>query len=123
MRTEEVILRVARVPDGLKPIPIYTGDPPEPIRCAWLAISRSRGYPRSDDEAFVLYFLGAEGTILEILQYETLDIALDQAHAIARIPQTGWTSHEAPLRLGGQEDAVDVRSFPKEDGDRRANLD
>jgi hypothetical protein len=77
---DERIVRLARLPLALTPVPIYAGEPPTPMDCDWLAISCVTD--EDGDESFILYFLDGGGRIREVLQFETLDIALDQAHAI-----------------------------------------
>lgn len=100
MNAKEVVVRVARLPGALTPVPIYAGEPPAPIDCAWLVISRVQ------PETFVLYFVGSRGEIHELLQFETLRIALDQAHAIAGFPQSEWTTCDSASPL--LDDGMDI---------------
>jgi hypothetical protein len=85
----ERIVRLARVPLALRPVPIYAGAPPEPIDCDWLVISSVTDDDR--DGSFILYFVDRGGRARELLQFESLEIALDQAHAICGFAQSGWT--------------------------------
>jgi hypothetical protein len=39
-----------------------------------------------DPKTFILYFLNENGEPQELLQFDTLEIALDQAHAICGFP-------------------------------------
>ena len=83
---DERIVRLARLPSALSPVPIYTGEPPRPIDCDWLALSCVTDNDR--DKTFILYFLDDGGRIRELLQFETLEIALDQVHDICGLAQT-----------------------------------
>jgi hypothetical protein len=74
---------LARLPASLRSVPIYSGDPPVPIPCEWLGVAHVSGDgPHRDRETFILYFLDQNGDPQETLQFETLQIALDQANAI-----------------------------------------
>ena len=85
---------------------IWSGDPPDQIKPAWAAVSRCSSSDRS--ERFVLYFLDGSGSVLEDLQYETLEIAIDQAHALAGVPAHSWQTCIAPVEEG---DGINVGSF------------
>ena len=98
---DERMIRVARVPPTLQPLPIYRGDPPEPIRCEWLGISHVNDGSPADAETFLLYFLDKVGVVQEALQYETLGIAVDQAHAICGYPQHEWVTCDIPVLENG----------------------
>lgn len=95
------MIRVARVPPALRPLPIYRRDPPEPIRCEWLGISHVNDGPPAHAETFLLYFLDKVGVVQEVLQYETLEIAADQAHAICGYPQQRWATCDIPVLENG----------------------
>ena len=73
-----------------QPLPIYSGDPPEPIAPDWLVITESL-IPGCVADTFLLYFLRENGEILEVLQWETLEIALDQADSIAGMRHSSWS--------------------------------
>jgi hypothetical protein len=60
-------------------------------------------------ETFVLYFLDATGTPQELLQYETLQIAVDQAYAIAGYPQQEWTTCDIPVLDDGGYDVAQLK--------------
>ena len=98
---DERMIRVARVPPALRPVPIYTGDPPEPIRCEWLGISHVNDGPPAERETFLLYFLDKGALVQEVLQYETLKIAADQAHEICGYPQQQWATCDIPVLENG----------------------
>lgn len=92
MDIDEIVVRVARFPESLRSVPILSGDPAEPIDCEWLAISRVAAEPSVGPETFILYFIDGRGIPHGYLQYETLEIALDQAADISGFPPHGWTS-------------------------------
>ena len=52
--------------------------------------------PHTDRATFILYFQDKNGEPREALQFETLQIALDQANAICGYPQDGWTTCDIP---------------------------
>ena len=89
----ENVIRHARLREELKPVPIFAGDPPEPINVHWIGISHSISKtPQWSDarESYLVNFYGGDGQPLECLQFDTLDIALDQSHAIAGIERNEW---------------------------------
>jgi hypothetical protein len=90
---QEWVVRYARLPEELKPLPIYPADTLDPIAPDWLAItraiSRSERVP-SGIEGYVLYFLLDDGTCLASEQYETLQVAIDQAKATVGIGKDEW---------------------------------
>ena len=51
-------------------------------------------------DGFALALYGTEGETMEWLQFETLDIALDQATDILGIPRDGWEACRADLPEG-----------------------
>ena len=71
---ETLIRRVVLRPDH--PLPIYAGEPVQPIPAEWAGITHAQRVGR---EAFILYFLTFAGDVLGLLQYETLRIAFDLA--------------------------------------------
>jgi hypothetical protein len=85
----EIVLRRVRLRDDLKPVQIYTGDPPRPIEPDWVAITH--GFSRRLD-GYNLVFFRFDGTVITWEQFDTLQIALDQAHAIVGIQYSEWKS-------------------------------
>jgi hypothetical protein len=69
------------------------------IRPDWLAISYVDA--PFDRGVCVLYFLSNSGYVYESLQYETLLIAMDQAHALTGIQRDEWNSCSVPVSAGG----------------------
>lgn len=83
----EIVLRRVRLRDNLKPVEIYIGEPPLPIEPDWVAITH--GFSRRLD-GYNLVFFRLDGTMITWEQFETLEIALDQAHAIVGIEHSEW---------------------------------
>lgn len=91
----EILIRRARIGEHLNPLPIYSGDPPEPINADWVGITHcvhELEHRKGFFENFTLYFYSAEGKDLGYFQFDTLQIALDQATAIAGIQPNDWES-------------------------------
>jgi hypothetical protein len=101
----ERVIRFAKIPRAAHPLPIYS-DTLEPLPARWAAISICVSLRR----AFVLYLLGETGSILESAQYETMRIALGQAHALLGLELSDWTSCELQV---GPERLIDPDQFPK----------
>ncbi len=80
-----------------------------PIACDWLGVAHVPDGPIADPETFILYFLDENGEPQEALQFKTLDIALDQAHAICGYPQNGWTTCEIPVLEDGSYSMTELR--------------
>ena len=93
-QTADTLVRFLRMPDHLQPVPIYA---PDPIRPDWLAIVFVPSSPNFVVESYVLYFLDADGNDLEFLPFDTLEIALDQARAIAGVADSDWTQCSTPI--------------------------
>ena len=92
---DEFVVRFVRLRDNLKPVEIYMGDPPEPINPDWVAITH--GVIRSSRrpggiEGYNLTFFMDDGRCLTHEQFETIEIAIDQAHAIVGICTDEWMS-------------------------------
>ena len=104
----ETFVRSARLPEGLRAVPILTGEPPEPIPASWVAVSHVPEHP-DGPERFLLYFLSESGVPCECLQFETLEIALDQARSIAGLPHSAWRPCEVQLT---EWERLDPASFP-----------
>jgi hypothetical protein len=89
----EFIVRFTRVREELKPVEIYPADTLEPIRPDWIAITHgliwSKRRPDGID-GYNLYFLMDDGRCLAMECFETLEITLDQAKAIAGVRKDEW---------------------------------
>ena len=106
---DERLVRVARLPLSLRPLPIFNGRTFEPISCEWLGIGCVSRAPDDDQVSFLLYFLDEHGRWQEALPYETLQIALDQAHAVCGYGQDGWTTCDIPACDDGSYSTVQLR--------------
>jgi hypothetical protein len=94
----EVVIRCVRVRDELKPIPIFLGD--GPINADWLGITHCilRTSRRPDGiESFNLLFQKDDGEWLTQLEFETLEIAFDQASAIVGVAKHDWLECHAEI--------------------------
>jgi hypothetical protein len=86
----ETLVRFVRLRDDLKPLPIYLDGPISPD---WIGITHCVGrWERRTDmsDDFIIYFMTDDGRDLEFEQYETLEIALDQAHGRYGIRKDEW---------------------------------
>lgn len=77
-------------------VEIYAGDPPARIEPAAAVVIHA---PESlhQREVYVFELLGSHGALLESLQFDTLEIALDQAHDLAHIPHSAWIATQYVL--------------------------
>ena len=88
----ETIVRYAPLDPARNSVEIYTSGP-QPIDPFWIAVTdvwSSFGDLTYPKQGFVLYFLASDGHILAREQFETLEIALDQAHSIAGVGFDQW---------------------------------
>ena len=90
----ERVLRRVRLRDDLKPVQIYTRDPPLPINPDWAAVTHAID---GNNESFNLVFFRFDGTPITWEQFETLEIAVDQAHAIVGIEHSEWENCDAEI--------------------------
>lgn len=88
MSFQETIIFTTKIPDNFE-IPIFNGDPPEQIKAVALEISG--GMANQIRKVYSLIFRDAKGDELERLQFDTLDIALDQARRLVGINRVDWT--------------------------------
>jgi hypothetical protein len=95
----ETIVRFVRLRPELRPVPILGGDG-EPVQVDWIALTRSLyTVPGTVGpyEGYVLYLLTDAGEHSEVLQFDTLPIAIDQAHAILGIARDEWSPCDVVL--------------------------
>ncbi len=85
----EIVVRRVQLRQDLKPVEIYVGDPPRPIDPDWVAITHATG--EKGLESYNLVFFRFDGTPITWEQFDTLRIALDQAHAIVGVDWSEWT--------------------------------
>ena len=89
----ETIVRYTRLPPELRPVDIFSADTLEPIDPDWVAITHAivAREGRIDFlDGYCMYFLADDGRMLAYEQFDTLEIAIDQANAIAGIPRSAW---------------------------------
>ncbi len=86
----EIVIRRVQLRQELKPVEIYAGDPPTPIDPDWLAITHATG--AKGLESYNLVFFRFDGTPITWEQFDTLRIALDQAHAIVGVDCSEWAA-------------------------------
>ena len=85
----ERVLRRVRLREDLKPVQIYMGDPLAPINPDGVAVTHATD---GNNESFNLVFFHFNGTPITWEQFETLEIAVDQAHSIVGIDHSEWES-------------------------------
>jgi hypothetical protein len=116
---EEHLIRYARLRDELKPIPIYLD---EAMRPDWVAISHVRIWSArrpAGIESFELYFLMDDGSQLDWYGFDTLQIAVDQAKAIAGVQEHEWKAcHLKSPRKDGSFAWEDVMRLSPTSSDR-----
>jgi hypothetical protein len=101
----ETVIRCARLRDELKPLPIWSAESNEPINPDWVGINHAvwKDAQRSGvAEGYNLAFYRDSGEVLEYLQFDTLEIALDQAKAIAGIQPSEWRECNVSVSNDGQ---------------------
>ncbi len=91
---QEIILRKVILRKELKPVEIYMGDPAKLIEPDWVAISHAVA---KDRDSYNLLFFKFEGECLTWEQFETLEIALDQAKAIVGLNHSEWDRCEIEI--------------------------
>jgi hypothetical protein len=90
---DETVVRYVRLRNELKPVEIYMGDPPELIKPDWVAITHAilRSGRRPDGiEGFNLVFFMDDGQCVTWEQFETMQIAIDQAKSIIGMLPDEW---------------------------------
>ena len=101
----ETIIRCVRLRDELKPLPIWSAESNEPINPDWVGVNHTAWkVPQGskESEAYNLAFYRDDGELLEYLQFDTLEIALDQAKAIAGIQPSEWRECNVSVSSGGR---------------------
>jgi hypothetical protein len=100
MDDRDVLVRASRLRPELMPVDII--GPAGPLPVDWLAVTWSlfTSPGTFQREAYVLFALTDDGDELETLLYDTLDIALDQAHAIFGVELEEWRTCEVDLPPG-----------------------
>lgn len=110
---DERVVQAMRLPDSSRPLQIFGGSPPTPLPCEWLAITQARDELK---ESFALYFLDAAGAILDVVPFETLRIALDQATALCDVRPDEWVMLNLEVQSDGLVDAQRLAQAVGEQG-------
>ena len=76
----------------------------EPIEPDWVAISSATHPIPGKPPSYILYFIGSSGDILEVLQWDTIQIALDQARQLANVDDSGWATCNLDVPSSGPFD-------------------
>ena len=98
--TETVTLYIGREAFGRQP-EIWVPESDDPIDPAWAAISCCSQADGRDE-------LDHRGRTLGLFQFETLEIAMDQAHALAGIDRDAWRACALVVNADG---VIDVSGF------------
>ena len=105
-QVSEVVVRCVRLRENLKPMSDYMmGDPPEPLNPTWVGIScfvrRSARIPNGR-ESYKLCFYDEQGKEITHNDFDTLEIALDQATAIVGIGRHEWRECSVQVPESGE---------------------
>ena len=101
----ETVIRCVRLRSELKPLPIWSAENDEPINPDWVGINHSvsKVPQRSDEvEGYNLAFYRDDGELLEYLQFDSLEIALDQAKAIVGVQPSEWRECNVTVSSDGR---------------------
>lgn len=97
------LVRRVRLRSELLPVPIYTADEEdsevEPIPATWLGVLEVEEDRR---QSYELGFYTDDGRWLEGLQFDSLDIALDQATDIVGVLPDEWEPTDIPIPEDGE---------------------
>lgn len=105
MEETERIIRIARIPDSAHPLPSgFWGDGVS-VRAGWAAIAIVL-QERHRVPNYHLYWLGDDGEMLDLLDYESMEIALDQARVQAHIQAGSWRKCKIPVYVDRRIDRV-----------------
>jgi hypothetical protein len=100
--TREFIVRHAAIHSWAHPLAIRSGArPDEPIRPDWIAVTEVTAQGQ-EPHSWPMYFLTNDGEVLASFQWETLEVAMDQAHAIAGIPRATWCECRVAVPKSGR---------------------
>ncbi len=95
-------IKYVRVREELKPMPIWTHN--QEIRPDWLAIEHAKTwterFPEPKD-TFLVNFLSDDGFLYETIEYDTLEIAMNQTKAISGVGRSEW--HDCLVSLESKE--------------------
>lgn len=89
----EIVIRYVRLKEKLKPLPIWMSEPLKPIEADRVGINRIVHItPQRLNvvKGYALAFDRDNGEALEYLQFDTFEIAIDQARDIAGVQPSEW---------------------------------
>ena len=87
----ETVVRRVRLTEKHRPFEIDVGRLVQPD---WLAITHATG---KNIDSFNLVFFGGDGNPIDWVQYDSVEIALDQAHAMIGVERSEWESCKAEI--------------------------
>jgi hypothetical protein len=93
------LIRYLDYPAGADAPPIFNDVRGGLVRPDWLAISHCPESAMSP-ETFVVYFLTSEGEVIECIQRDTLEIAMDEALSLTGLAHDVWAVCGVPLDEG-----------------------
>ena len=108
----ERLIRITRWPAD-RELPIFAGEPLLTLPARWIAISEVPG-SLPEDDSYCMYVIDDVGEIPECLQWETLEIAVDQGRWILGIAKSAWIECRllvpgGPFDVAALERAMTVR--------------
>jgi hypothetical protein len=95
---EEIVIRRVQLKEKHRPFEIHIG---KPVQVDWLAVTHATSKRL---ESFNLVFFRADGSPIDWAQFDTLEIALDQAHAIAGVELSEW--EPGNVRSGNEDGSI-----------------
>lgn len=105
MDETERIIRIARIPESAHPLPPgYWGDGVS-VRADWAAIAIAL-QERHRVPSYHLYWLGGDAEMLDLHDFESMEIALDQARVLAHIQLSSWRKCKIPVYIDRRIDLV-----------------
>ena len=105
MKEKEHIVRVAPIPQYAHPLPAGYLNHDKALCARWAGIAISVG-AKSRVPSYLLYWLGEGGTLLDFMDYESMEIALDQAAARAMVAPVTWRRCKIPVYIDGRVDQL-----------------
>ena len=95
---EEVVIRRVWLKEMPRPFEIHVG---KLVQVDWLAVTHETSKRL---ESFNLVFFSADGSPIDWAQFDTLEIALDQAHAIVGVQSSEW--EPCNVRIANEDGSI-----------------
>ena len=114
-RSCERLIRYLDYPAEAHEPPIFNQPLGGVVRPDWLSISHCPESATSP-ETFALYFLTSEGEVIECIQRDTLEMAMDEALSLTGLAHDRWMACDMPVDEGTSL----RRSMVASDGERGA---